>query len=73
MRGEALILNFGELKRRLLEGGAYFRGGANSNIYITLFYLKIEDLSNDIMKSKLTLKQHAGVNYYNFPENVVIL
>ena len=54
MRGEALILNFGELKRRLLEGDAYFREGANSNNYIILFYLKIEDLSNDIMKSKLT-------------------
>ena len=47
MRGEALILNFGELKGRLLQGGAYFRGGANSNIYIILFYLKIEYLTSD--------------------------
>ena len=47
MRGEALILNFGELKGRLFQEGAYFRGGANSNIYIILFYLKIEYLTSD--------------------------
>ena len=28
--GEALILNFGQREGRLLEGGAHWRGGANS-------------------------------------------
>ena len=49
IRWEALILNFGRLKGRLLEGDAHFRGGANSNIYGIIFYL-----TNDVIKSKLT-------------------
>ena len=36
--------------------------------------MKIEDLSNDkiIIKSKLTvrIKQHSGVNYYNFLKDI---
>ena len=73
IRGEALILNFGQGEGRLMEGDVCFRAGTNSRIYGILFYLKIKDLSNDIMKSNVTerIKQHAGVNYHNFRKNIL--
>ena len=55
-------------------GGAYFKfwpkGGAFSG---GGRLLKIKDLSNDIMKSKLTerIKQYVGVNYHNFRKNIL--
>jgi len=40
--GEALILNFGRWERRLFEGGAYLRGGANSRIDGICIYYRRE-------------------------------